>query len=368
MIRYNIMHKNKIVAKAENSRVTEVLDKALCPNCIFVDADLEVWLKSRSIDTHRSNSRRLYKFLRMKTDADIDEIINIGHGITITDNWWIQREEELLDYYSLKQYNEELADISLFGFSDKCKEKSKGYTQLGTIGSYEKAWRFIDGAWHMFKLGSKTELISEYYAHCFLKHLNVKCADYKVERRVLETGLEQECIVTKDFTQNALYDFEPFFNYFNENEDPDFILTRLAQAEQNDVMLRLTEDYVKMCYYDALLMNVDRHNLNAGFLRDSQNGNILCLAPNFDYNLSLSAAVSLHFNETNADLMKFFTENDRLMEVMDSLMPRREEIISAFKFAEEMTKKAFPNDNFKYSLFSDYIISAYDYCCKIISK
>ena len=43
----------------------------------------------------------------------------------------------------------------------------------------------------------------------------IKCADYKVERRVLETGLEQECIVTKDFTQNALYDFEPFFNYFN---------------------------------------------------------------------------------------------------------------------------------------------------------
>jgi hypothetical protein len=368
MIRYNIMHKNKIVAKAENSRVTEVLDKALCPNCIFVDADLEVWLKSRSIDTHRSNSRRLYKFLRMKTDADIDEIINIGHGITITDNWWIQREDESLDYYSLKQYNEELADISLFGFSDKCKEKSKGYTQLGTIGSYEKAWRFIDGAWHMFKLGSKTELISEYYAHCFLKHLNVKCADYKVERHVLETGLEQECIVTKDFTQNALYDFEPFFNYFNENEDPDFILTRLAQAEQNDVMLRLTEDYVKMCYYDALLMNVDRHNLNAGFLRDSQNGNIICLAPNFDYNLSLSAAVSLHFNETNADLMKFFTENDRLMEVMGPLMPRSEEIIAAFSVAEEMTKKAFPNDNFKYSLFSDYIISAYDYCRKIISK
>ena len=56
------------------------------------------------------------------------------------------------------------------------------------------------------------------------------------------------------------------------------------------------------------------------------------------------------------------------MEVMGPLMPRREEIIAAFSVAEEMTKKAFPNDNFKYSLFSDYIISAYDYCRKIISK
>ena len=38
----------------------------------------------------------------------------------------------------------------------------------------------------------------------------------------------------------------------------------------------------------------------------------------------------------------------------------------AVEFAEEMTKKAFPNDKFKYSLFSDYIISAYDYCRKKI--
>ena len=133
MNRYNLMHKDKIVAKVENNRVTEVLDHSLCPNCICFDADLEVWLKSRSIDTHRSNSRRLYKFLRMKNDADIEEIIHIGHGITITDNWWIQREEESLDYYSLKQYNEALADISLYGFSDRYREKSEGYTQLGSI-------------------------------------------------------------------------------------------------------------------------------------------------------------------------------------------------------------------------------------------
>ena len=42
-------------------------------------------------------------------------------------------------------------------------------------------------------------------------------------------------------------------------------------------------------------------------------------------------------------------------------------LISAVGFAEEMKKKAFPNDNFMYSLFSDYIISAYDYCNKKIS-
>ena len=65
MNRYNIMHNDKLIAKADYSRVKAVFDKALCPDCIFVDADLGLWLKSRSIHTHRPNSRRLYRRLTL---------------------------------------------------------------------------------------------------------------------------------------------------------------------------------------------------------------------------------------------------------------------------------------------------------------
>ena len=46
------------------------------------------------------------------------EIQSVGHGISITDNWWIQRSDEALDYFKLNQYNEEIANIAQFGGSD----------------------------------------------------------------------------------------------------------------------------------------------------------------------------------------------------------------------------------------------------------
>ena len=367
MNEYLIMHRNTVIAKADDEVVTEVINKPLCPAMIFEGAYLERWLRSRSVDTHRSNSRRLYKALRLKNDAGISEIISVGHGITINDNWWIKRKDENINYDTITDYNSEIADISLNGFSDKSVNIS-GYTQLGTTGSYEKAWRYIDGSWYMFKQGSKTELISEYFAFNFLKSLEKNVAEYRVNRQTLETGLEQEYIVTRDFTENGKYDFEPFFNYFDENEDYDFIISHLENIERGSAVSGLVDDYAEMCFYDALLFNVDRHNLNAGFLRDSSSGRIVCLSPLFDYNISLSAAGTLHFTDAKADLMRYFMSNETCMNIIEPLMPERDEIEYAINRATRECRLAFPNDNFNYSLFENYILSAYDHCSSGIER
>ena len=364
---YKVMHKDTVVAKANEDRITEIVHEELCPACFFEGASLEMWLKSRSIDVHRSHSRQLYKALRLKSDSDISDIINIGHGISITDNWWIQKDTDHLDYTSLKEYNEDIANIALYGSSRNSDYFVKGYTELGTLGSYEKAWKYINGTWYMYKQGNKAELISEYYAYQFLKNMDMPIADYEVLREQTELGLLQECIITKDFTQNAKYDFEPFLNYFNDNEDHEYIITRLKQIEEYDSSLSLAESYVKMCFYDALLFNVDRHNGNAGFLRDSHNGNILSLAPCYDYNLSLAATKTPHFNPTG-DLMKYFVESKQSVEIMKPILPTKEEILSAAEKAAESTSEAFSNENFKYSIFEAYIENAYDYYTDKISR
>lgn len=77
---------------------------------------------------------------------DVADLISVGHGISITDNWWIQSTEESLDYRALKQYNEGIADIALFGASNSQSSDISGYRELGTVGSFEKVWRFINGA------------------------------------------------------------------------------------------------------------------------------------------------------------------------------------------------------------------------------
>lgn len=358
---YNIMHKNKVIAKADSERITEIICGELCPACFSVGMDIEYWLKSRNIDVHRSHSRQLYKALRLKSDADISEIINIGHGITITDNWWIQSDSDDPDYRALKEFNRDIASIALNGSAEKENFPLTGYTELGTIGSYEKAWRYINDSWYMFKRGNKAELISEYYAYCFLKQMNVPVAEYEIQRTRSELGIVEEYMITKDFTDNGKFDFEPFYNYFSDNEDFDLIIPRLKEIEHSAERSDITFRYVQMCFYDALLFNVDRHNFNAGFLRNSQTGAITGLAPCFDYNLCLASTKVPRFGRSG-DLMRYFTENKSCMEITKSFFPSKGEIINGLRTASEQVSKVFSDDDFNYNILEKYIENAYEYC------
>lgn len=354
-MQYHIMHENNIIAKADENQITEILNKDLCPACFSVGMPLYRWLDDRSVDIHRSHSRQLFKALRLKSYADVEQMIEVGHGITITDNWWIQKANENFDYHSLKKYNEELADIALYGSSDSNSGDISGYRELGTVGSFEKAWRFIDGSWYMFKQGSTKELLSEYYAYLFLKAMGVPIADYQIHKSVSEiTGLESVCIITKDFTNNAEMDFEPFCNYYSDNEEPEYILPRLNREQ--------LEPYVMMLFYDTLLYNGDRHNQNVGFLRDSETGRIIGLAPYFDYNMSLIAYGTPRIDKMKGNLFTEDILNQKLCcKILQSHLPEKDNIINAVMYASEETQKIFNLTNFNYSLLEDYIIDTYDY-------
>lgn len=354
-MKYHIMHRNDIIAKADENQITEILNRDLCPACFAVGMPLNHWLDDRMVDIHRSHSRRLFKALRLKSYADTDQMINVGHGIIITDNWWIQKADENLDYRSLKKYNEELADIAFYGSSDSHSGDISGYREMGTVGSFEKAWRFMDNAWYMFKQGNTQELISEYYAYLFLKAMEVPVAEYMIQKNISEaTGLESVCIITKDFTDNAGMDFEPFCNYYSDNEEPEYILPRISSD--------LLQPYVMMLFYDALLHNRDRHNQNVGFLRDSSTGEIIGLAPYFDYNMCL---IAYGIPRVDMERGNLFTEdilNQSLCcRVLNDSLPERDRIVSAVMYASEETRKVFGLPDFNYSLLEDYITDTYDY-------
>lgn len=88
---------------------------------------------------HRSHSRKLFKALRLQNSENTAELISIGHGVSITDNWWIQRDDENLEYCELKKYNEQIADIALLGGSDSDERNTEGAPgfdyNLGLIAS-----------------------------------------------------------------------------------------------------------------------------------------------------------------------------------------------------------------------------------------
>lgn len=113
------MHKDDIIAVTEDLEVKEVLVSNLMPSRLRVGSILNYWLEARMIDMHRANSRMLFRALRLRQSDELERIIDISHAVTITDNWWLRREDEKIDYYNLKRYNESIADIALIGASDK---------------------------------------------------------------------------------------------------------------------------------------------------------------------------------------------------------------------------------------------------------
>lgn len=351
---YYLMHKDQVIAKADNYEITEIENKDMCPVCIKVGTSISDWLEYRCVDIHRSHSRQLFKVLGLQQNVGIDKFIEVGHGITITDNWWIQKDDEHLDYASLRSYNEAIADIALFGSPRFTIGKLSGYTELGTVGSYEKAWRYIDNDWYMFKQENTAELLSEYYSYVFLKTLKVPVAQYRIFRQhSKETGLETVCIVSKDFTDNGKYDFEPFCYLFGDNEDPQYIALKLDK--------KLRKQYVMMLFYDALLFNGDRHNQNAGILRDSTTGRTVGLAPFFDYNMSLASAnnVPRCDKEHGNIFTQGFYQSRETADIVSDFIPTKEKIENAVMAAFAETKAAFSNIDFNYSIFENYIINTY---------
>ena len=352
---YKVMQRNRVIALADENSITEIVDKALCPACFAVGMPLEIWLDNRTVDVHRSHSRKLFKALRLRTPDDLDQVIDIGHGISITDNWWIQKSEEELDYNSLKQYNEELADIALYGASASNSGNTLGYRELGTVGSYEKAWRYVNGEWYMFKQGNTQELISEYYSYLFLKAMGVNVAEYGLKKYVSEeTGITSEYIVSKDFTDNAEVDFEPFCNYFHDHDEPEYIIPRLDE--------KLITPYVMMVFYDALLHNDDRHNQNAGVLRNSTTGEIIGLAPLFDYNLGLIATGVPRIDTQKGNIFTdSFLANDMCRKVLKENLPARDKIMEAIGFANRNVRTEGALSLVKLEPIIDYIRDTYDY-------
>ena len=60
-----VMHKDEKVARIEEDLVVNIISKS-APVYLIFGGSFSTWLKSRCIDTHRVNSRRLRKALLMR--------------------------------------------------------------------------------------------------------------------------------------------------------------------------------------------------------------------------------------------------------------------------------------------------------------
>lgn len=285
----HIMLEDKEIVSYINGEVN-ILEKDLAPFYVLRTNDIEGWVCSRSIDTHRTNSRLLRKAIRLSSSDEYD-IAMSTYCATITDRYWFRPLGSNLVYNDVKFTSDKLSSIALDGKflpSGKIEYQSPEFTNTG---SFEKCWRLINGEWMLVKKATPLEKFSELFVYRLGDYLRLNVARYLLDDN------RDDIILSEDFTDDGRLIFEHMESLIGDTEDyiDNIRLIKslhytLIECSNEDLIM----EYLDILFMDTICMNVDRHTQNYGFLRDLENGRIKCMAPNFDNNLSL---VSRGINE-----------------------------------------------------------------------
>lgn len=274
-----LMYKDDIVAEIRKTELVKVFKRDLLPIIMLNESpgSFEVWLQTRVIDTHRTNSRQVRRRLSIKTEVP-KEIVIKARAVSITDSYWLKWENEDISYKEVrKKLSDGLNSIALYGNDDEVNFKSTDITpELTNIGSFEKCWKLYDDAWYMIKKGS----YKENFAEVLISNIAVKLGFNAVKYEALDDGRLVKC---RDFTNNAEVDFEPMYSFVRDYWEVDDCVNIINE-------LGFIDDFLNITFVDALCYNIDRHTFNFGLLR--KDGEILGLAPNFDNNLGLSGVLN----------------------------------------------------------------------------
>jgi hypothetical protein len=272
---YEILSGDVLVATWKDGCLT-VANETLLPLYLRKIQNADMWLETRAIDSHRANSRLLKKALRLVEKDDVSTVIHVN-GATITDNYWIREIGSDLTYADIKFSDDYFSNLALRGnydsFNRAANSKRSKTPELTNVGSFEKCWKLRDGKWWMYKKATHDELFSELFIYELGKALGMTMAVY-------ERG--EGYIKSLDFTDTASVNFEPASTFMGDNEEYSDVIKALETLCPQAI-----PDYVQMIFMDTVCANPDRHTNNFGLLRDTETGQLIGFAPNYDNNMAL---------------------------------------------------------------------------------
>ena len=272
---YEILSGDTLVAVWQDNRLN-ILNESLLPLYLRKIHNADLWLETRAIDSHRANSRLLKKALRLVEKDDVSTVVHVN-GATITDNYWIREIGSNLTYDDVKFSDDYFSNLALKGnydsFNRAANSKRSKTPELTNVGSFEKCWKLRDGKWWMYKKATHDEMFSELFIYELGKKLGMNMAVY-------ERG--EGFIKSLDFTDSASVNFEPASSFMGDNEDYFDVVNALER-----ICPQAIPDYIRMIFMDTICANPDRHTNNFGLLRDTQTGELIGFAPNFDNNMAL---------------------------------------------------------------------------------
>lgn len=281
---YQLMNKDVVVATYEEKEgladfhyeEVERLDGYLPHGFI----NMNDWIDGRQIAKHRTSIEKLMRELGLTTRHDL---IGVALCISLTDTFWMKREDERLSWDDVSIYrnpfDDIIARIAFDGTGMYGRQNSPTSPEFATSGSFTKCWIREGKQISLLKRGSSGyanagfEPYSEKLASDILKATRIVHVPYEVVR--FHDKLACKCPL---FT-SEIYGFVSAHRFFKGPFSVEDMLDFAAKFNSE-------EQFRGMIVKDAVFANVDRHAGNYGFLVDNESGEILHMAPLFDHNMS----------------------------------------------------------------------------------
>ncbi len=292
--RYEIMHGERKVALLDLQGHCKIYDEAFMPYSLYLEetedfdtlvnnvTNFYYWCAARILTLDRQYAKEILGSIGVTqavTDRDRAGIALTYHCLSLTDIYWVKKQEEDLHFADVNLYENHLSnafvDVSLRGRQMTVENKSL-IRDLSTNGCFPKAWVRREKGFVLCKDGGETAVENEVLASKICQCFRARQVIYR------EEVFDGERVSVSDLMTSRKYGIvsREAFEIYAQNQELD------AMA----YILRLDGySFYMMNILDYLVGNTDRHWGNWGFLVDNETNQPVCLHPLMDFNRAFRA-------------------------------------------------------------------------------
>lgn len=289
--KYEIMHMGKIIAKVSTSGDVRIYQEQFMPYDLYLeeiempDIDVQInnlnnfyhWCASRVLSLDRAYAKEILNSIGVAqavTDKERAKISMSYHCVSLTDVYWVKKEEEIITFSELNLYdnplNEAIVELSLKGRQMTVTNRELA-PDLSTKGCFPKAWIRTEEGFKLLKDGGADEVRKELLASKICQCFEFKQVVYNEYYYDGEMVTESKIISSKEYSMVS----KMAFDIYAVNHD----LDTLEVCREID-----RDSYYGMNILDYLTGNTDRHPENWGFYVDNNTNKYISLYPLMDFN------------------------------------------------------------------------------------
>lgn len=249
---------------------------------------LKTWFSRRVLSLSRTNAKQIYAMFQMQQLDDVEsrsEFCIRCLGVSIQDSYWIKQDDSDLRFEKVNirhQHFKDIVDVALYGDSPTVTENGL-CPDLTTHGVFRKAWvREEDGLYllksdlHENNINTRMEVLASKVLGCMdgeIEYVNY-CGE--VQNTAVGNLYVDKCknFVDDEYSFVEAWEVEEYCKWNGVDFKEYFVGFHGAAS---------------IGVIDYIIMNTDRHMQNYGFKMANDSGQIVGMAPLFDFNCALVA-------------------------------------------------------------------------------